>query len=223
MGRLENELLQLEKKIGKMSRKLVKMTHDSVEAVVTRNSKLAQHVIDRDDEIDKLDMKIDELSTKVLGLYEPKADDLRFAVTNISIAKDLERVGDHCVSISREAIKINELPQIKPYVDLPRMGAQVEWMLTEAFDAYFSKNTAKALDVIKSDDIVDECNKKIINELVEIMKDDVIHNQVAVSLIHISRSLERIADYATNICEICFFITEGKRIKHVYLSDEDNA
>jgi phosphate transport system protein len=150
----------------------------------------------------------------MLALYEPKAIDLRFVVTALRIIVDLERVGDHCTSIAKEVRQLNRSAPVKPYIDLPKMADAAITMLQDVITAYFNKDVKMALEIIERDDIVDELDKKITHELLGYMNTDLTNTRNIISLMFITRSIERIGDYATNIAEMIHFMVTGEIIKH---------
>ncbi len=214
MKKVDQEYIQLKTMLASMCQITTSMLQDATKALVTRDSMLAERVILRDDEVDAFDTCIDEHCLKMLALYEPKAVDLRFVVTALRIIVDLERVGDHCTSIAKEVRKLNQSPPVKPYIDLPKMADVAILMIQDAITAYFNKDIDAALEIIRRDDIVDQLDDKITEELLGYMNADLTNTRNIISLMFITRSIERIADYATNIAEMIYFMATGKIIKH---------
>ena len=217
----EKEYLELKTLLADMSKQATEMIHSSIQALVKHDSDLANSVIARDDELDQLDIRIDELCMKILALFEPKAIDLRNILTVSRIIVDLERIGDYCGNIGKEVIRINQLPQVKPYIDLPLMGESAAAMLKDAVDAYFKEDTSLALDVIQRDDIIDELHRKIISELLDYVSNDPEKTRGSISLMFVTRSIERIADHATNIAELVYFMVTGKIIRHTKINPSE--
>ncbi|KAA0258876.1 phosphate signaling complex protein PhoU [Deferribacter autotrophicus] len=219
MKALEQELITLKTGIARMSQIVIEMLNNDITALVERNSDLAKQVIETDNEVDKLDVELDELCLKVLALYDPKAIDLRYIVTASRLIVDLERIGDHCVDIAKEIIKINEIPPIKPYLDLPKMAESAGIMIKEAINAYFEIDTKKALSVIKRDDYIDNLHTQILRELLTYIVEDIRKTKGAISLMFVTRSIERIADHATNLAEVVYFMATGKVIRHTRIEE----
>ena len=214
MKKVEQEYIQLKTELASMCQVTTSMLQDVTTALVTRDTALAESVIKRDDEVDALDTRIDEHCLKMLALYEPKAVDLRFVVTALRIIVDLERVGDHCTSIAEEVKQLNQSPPVKPYIDLPKMAEATIGMIKDAVTAYFNKDVDAALEIIQRDDLVDQFDDKITEELLGYMGSDLPDTRNVISLLFIVRSIERIADYATNIAEMIYFMATGQIIKH---------
>lgn len=222
MKKVENEYIEIKKNLAKMSKLASTMINGATRALVERDSKLAKEIINMDDQMDQFDTDIDEHCLTILALYEPKAVDLRFVITALRIIVDLERVGDHCQSIAKEAKKINKRPPIKPYVDIPKMAEASALMIHDAITAYFNKDTLLALEVIRRDVEIDNYQNQITRELLTYIAEDMKTAKGVLSLINIARRLERIADHATNIAEMVYFMVTGKIIKHNFPEEDDN-
>lgn len=187
---------------------------DSISALVNRDSKLAERTILADKEIDRSEMEIDELTLKILALRQPVSSDLRFLATALKIVTDLERVGDLTVNICERVLELNTEPQLKPYIDLPRMAARVSAIVRASLDSYVSGDVEKAKDVLASEQAIDDLNVQIFRELVSFMVEDPRTITRAMRLIFIAKYLERISDHATNIAEQVIFMVKGADVRH---------
>lgn len=214
MSQHESEYIKLKALIAEMAKECETMITGSVKSLVERDSDLSKEIIEWDDKVDMLDVEVDKLCSKILALYEPKAIDLRFVLTAVRIIVDLERIGDYCVDICKEVIRLNKIPKVKPYIDLPKMGEAAVEMLNNAVNAYFNKDTAAAYAVMKRDDYIDDLHSQIIRELLTYIAEDLKKTSGVISLMQITRCIERIADHATNIAELVFFMVEGKVVRH---------
>ena len=141
----------------------------AVKSLVDRDSDLANIIIERDHEVNRLDVEIDELCIKLLALHQPAGRDLRFITTGLKITTDLERIGDMAVNICERALELNQEPQLKPYIDIPRMARISQRMIRESLDAFVREDTDLALKVCKDDDEVDELNAQIFRETLTFM------------------------------------------------------
>jgi phosphate transport system protein len=137
-------------------------------ALLERDSDLAQEVIDRDRQVNAYDVEIDEKCVELLALHQPTAGDLRFITTAMKIVTDLERIGDQAVNIAQRTIELNPEPQLKPYVDLPRMAEKAQRMVKESLDAFVSRDTELARRVCGEDADVDALKEQIFRELLTI-------------------------------------------------------
>jgi phosphate transport system protein len=183
-------------------------------ALLERDSALAQEVIDRDRQVNAYDVEVDEKCVELLALYQPTAGDLRFITTAMKIVTDLERIGDQAVNIAQRALELNQEPQLKPYIDLPRMADRAQRMVKESLDAFVARDTELARRVCGEDAEVDALKEQIFRELLTFMMEDARTIPRAIRLILISRFLERVADHATNIAEMVIYMVESKMVRH---------
>ncbi|PLX71194.1 MAG: phosphate transport system regulatory protein PhoU [Denitrovibrio sp.] len=217
--RHEKEYVQLKGMLAEMATLASSMVSDAIKSLVDRDTELAEKVIEKDELLDSMDVEIDEHCIRMLALYEPKAVDLRYIITATRIIIDLERVGDHCVSICREVLKLNAQPQLKPYIDLPKMAHDAIKMINESLQAFFDGDTKLAFDVIKRDSKIDELDDQVTRELLTYSTENAKTFHIVISLMNISRRLERIADHATNVAEMVYYMVEGKIIRHTYIDE----
>ncbi len=216
----EEELRGLRAGLIKMGGLVESQIAEAIEALVERDSVHAHTVIARDAEVNRMDIETDGRCINLLALHQPAASDLRFITTGLKITTDLERIGDNAVNICERALELNEEPQLKPYIDIPRMASIAQSMVKDSLDAFMRNDTALAEQVIARDDEVDLLNYQIYRELLSFMAEDPHTIGVATRVLFVSKYLERIADHATNIAEMVVFMVEGKNIKHMDLKHE---
>jgi phosphate transport system protein len=183
-------------------------------ALLERDGVVAQDVIDRDRQVNAYDVEIDEKCVELLALHQPAAGDLRFITTAMKIVTDLERIGDQAVNIAQRTLELNREPQLKPYIDLPRMAERSQRMVKESLDAFVARDTALARQVCAEDEEVDALKEQIFRELLTFMMEDARTIPRAIRLILISRFLERVADHATNIAEMVIYMVDSKMVRH---------
>src|SRR5271154_278280 len=188
---------------------------EAVESLVNRNTEQARETIQRDVEVNRLDSEMDQRCINLLALHQPTASDLRFITTGLKITTDLERIGDNAVNICERATELNEEPQLKPYIDIPRMADIAQSMVKDSLDAFMREDTELAAEVIARDDEVDQLNYQTYRELLSYMAEDPHTIPRATRLLFISKYLERIADHATNIAEMVVFMVKGRTIRHM--------
>jgi phosphate transport system protein len=186
----------------------------AMRALLERDDVLAQDVIDRDRQVNAYDVEVDEQCVNLLALNQPAASDLRFITTAMKIVTDLERIGDQAVNIAQRALELNREPQLKPYIDLPRMADRAQRMVKESLDAFVAGDTALARQVCAADAEVDALKEQIFRELLTFMMEDPRTVSRAIRVILISRFMERVADHATNIAEMVIYLVEGKMVRH---------
>jgi phosphate transport system protein len=213
--RYEEELKKLREDILYMGGLVEDQIQKAVKSLVDRDSKLAQIIIERDHEVNRLDVDIDDLCIRLLALHQPAGRDLRFITTGLKITTDLERIGDMAVNICERAIELNDEPQLKPYIDIPRMAQISQRMIRESLDAFVREDTDLALKVCKDDDAVDQLNAQIFRETISFMIENPQTISRATKIGSVSKYLERIADHATNIGEMVVFMVKGKSIRHL--------
>ena len=220
MSVFDEELQHLKENVLKLGSMVEKAISDSIKSLVERNSKLAVDVIDKDLQLNALDVEIDEECIRLIALRQPRAGDLRLITTAMKITTDLERIGDLAVDVSERALELNEEPQLKPYIDIPRMTEIAQGMVRDALDAFVKRDSALARDVLTRDDLVDNLNWQVFNELLFFMIQDPKTVSRAVKITYVSKYIERIADNATNIAEMVVYLVEGKIIRHMAVPEK---
>jgi phosphate transport system protein len=186
----------------------------SVLSLVEKDEQQAQQVLDNEAKINRLEIEIDDLATRLLALQQPMATDLRFITAAIKINNDLERMGDIAVNIVQRSLSLMHEPLIKPLVDIPHMANLVESMVRKSLDAFVRRDAELARSVLVSDDAVDELRDAIYEELISNMERDPNSVRQAVNLMFVARSLERLADHSTNIAEDVLFLIQGVDVRH---------
>jgi phosphate transport system protein len=209
----DHEFAALKEKLLTMSSLAASSVSNAVKALVERNDDLARQVEADDDQLDALEVELDELAIVLLS-RGPVASDLRLITVAMKITHDLERVGDEATTIARRAVDLNKEPQLKPYVDIPRMATMALEMLNDGLEAFVSRDSARARAVLPRDKDVDALHKQLQRELVTFMLEQPPVITRCLHLMQISKRLERIADHATNIAEEVVFLYEGRDIRH---------
>jgi phosphate transport system protein len=212
---LDLELTDLSQKLLLMGGSVESQLQDALRALTERDSNLALHVIEHDSYINSLDLEIDEICLRLLALHHPTAGDLRLITTAMKISAELERISDLAENIAERAIELNEEPQLKPYLDIPRMAEWTIQMLKECLDAFVNRDAKLARKVCRDDPFVDDLTEQLFRELVSFMLEDSRTITRAARLTFIGKYYERIADHATNIAELVVYLVEGKIIRHV--------
>ena len=210
-----------DRQLGALRKNLIQMASmvetaiaNAGKSLIERNSELARLVVKSDEQIDSLELEIDKQCVDLLALRQPMAIDLRFITSAIKITNNLERMGDLAVNIAERVIPLNQEPQLKPLIDIPRMATITQTMVKDSIDAFVNRDTALARSVSERDSTVDSLNDQIFKELLTYMMQDPKNIMRAVHLILISRHLERIADHSTNIAEEVVYIVKAKVVKH---------
>ena len=210
----DQELNTLKENLLKMASLAEEAIAKSIKALVERDSILAQEIIDRDSEINLLEIEINNQCLKLLALKQPMAVDLRFITSAMKIISHLERIADQAVNISQRTLELIKQPLLKPLIDIPRMAELAQEMVRTSIDSLVNKDSLLAKRIGGRDNLVDDLNDQIFRELLTYMIEDPRTIKRAIELILVGRHLERIADLATNISEEVVFILNGKNIKH---------
>jgi phosphate transport system protein len=211
----DEELNALKEQILRMSALVETQVANAIKALVERNTDLARNVIATDHQVNAYDVEIDEECIRLLALRQPTASDLRFITTAMKISTDLERMSDLAEDICERAIELAEEPQLKPYIDIPRMADQTRMMVKEALDAFVNRNAELARKVCRDDDLVDDLTRQIFRELLSYMLEDPASISRAIRITFVAKYIERIADHATNVAEMVVYLVEGKIIRHM--------
>jgi len=185
----------------------------AIQAVTDRNDKLAEQVQHNDDIMDRYEMEIDDMAINLLA-KAPLATDLRLITVAMKISQNLERIGDEATTIARRALELNGEPQLKSYIDIPRMAGIALALLRESLDAFVNKQPEKARAVVPRDKEVDALNRQLYRELSSYMVENPSTISRCLNLMTVSKSLERVADHATNIAEEVVYLCEARDIRH---------
>ena len=164
----EEELARLRGDLLKMGGLVERQIAEAMDALVNRDTVKAREIIARDAEVNRMDVETDEQCIRLLALHQPAASDLRFITTGLKITTDLERIGDNAVNICERVLELNEEPQLKPYIDIPRMAAIAQSMVKDSLDAFLRDDAALAEEVIERDDEVDQLNCQMYRELLSL-------------------------------------------------------
>jgi phosphate transport system protein len=209
----DSELETFRTHLIKMGEISILQVQNAITALVEFDTALAKQVIAADDELDDLEVEMDEEAIRYMNMRAPIASDLRLLIVGMKASHDLERVGDEAVGIAKRAKRLAAGVPFKPYIDLPRMAEIAVEMLRDALDCFLDGDAEKAETIIKRDKEVDALNKQLYRELTSYMIEDPHTISRAIELMFISRSLERIADHATNIAEEMIYLVNGKDVR----------
>ncbi len=212
--RVSKEIEHIREMVIQMATLTEESVSDAVEAFLKLNTELAQSVIGRDGEINSMEMKIDKEAFECLALKAPVASDLRFLFSIQKINKDLERIGDHAVNISQAALNCASFYQSVVGPEIQLMSTVTCEMLSDAINSFVKSDTQLALKVLEHDDQVDDLNKSMSREVINMVKKNVASVEAALELLRVSKNLERIADLSTNISEDVIFHANAKDVKH---------
>jgi len=210
----DDELKDLKAKLLRMGGMVEDQIQGALRALVERDTRLAREIIENDHQVNALDVEVDEDCLRLLALQQPTARDLRLVTTAMKISTELERMSDLAENVCERAIELNEEPQLKPYIDIPRMANWALQMVREALDAFVMSDAVLARKVTADDDFIDDLTQQLFRELLSFMIENPQTITRAIRITFIAKYLERIADHATNVAELVVYMVEGKIIRH---------
>ena len=210
----DKEIEHLKELLLRMGALVEDQINDSIRALLERDTAVAQRVIDSDSAVDSMELEIDQHTIELIAMMQPAAVDLRFVAAAMKITPELERIADLAVDVCERAIELNREPQLKPLIDIPRLARNAQDMVRQALDAFVRRDPVLAREVIARDDEVDLLTEQSFRELLTYMLEDSRNISRAIRLTFIGKYFERMADGATNICEMVVYLAEGKVIKH---------
>lgn len=211
---LVSELEQLKRKLLHLGWMAEQSVRKGGLALKTLDAKQAREVILMDHEIDLAEVEIEEDCLKILALHQPVANDLRFVISTLKINNDLERIGDLGVNIAERTIYLGKQPPVPIPFDFENMWQLALDMVKRSLDALVRLDINLAKKVCEDDDAVDTINKDMYKRVYEGIRKNPEHVESLIHYLSISRHLERVADYATNICEDVIYMIEGRIVRH---------
>jgi phosphate transport system protein len=210
----DEQIQDLMGKLVLMGRAAESMIQLALRVLIERDESLAEDVLRKEKEVNDLQMEIDDRAVKLTALQQPVGRDVRFLFMASRIASDLERIGDQAINICQNAHHVLKAPPLKPLVDLPRMGEIAESMVRKSIEALVNRDCDLAKVVLEDETQVDLFRDQIFRVLLTYMMADPGTIERALSLILMSRNLERVGDHATNIAEEVIYLVEGREVRH---------
>ena len=217
--RLQGEHNELKKKLLKLSAIVEEVVILAVKSIAERDSGLAARIIDEDIEIDHMEVNLEEDCLKLLALYQPVAIDLRFIVAALKINNDLERIGDLAVNIAERSVFLATQEKVDFPFDFPAMAETVKKMVRKSLDAFVKMDEDLAHEVMVIEEGMDILHREMYGKIEAVIRANPAQIQTYISLLNVSRNLERIADHATNIAEDVIYLIEGKIVRHAKSQD----
>jgi len=205
---------QLRKEVLSLCALVEEQVEGAVRALMERDAQLAGAIEARDSEIDHREVDIEEECLKILALYQPVAIDLRFVVSVLKMNNDLERIGDLAVNIAHKAATFANQPPLQIAFDLPDMWVRTRSMLRDSIEALVNRDAELAHSVCIRDDEVDQFKHHIRRRAEEMMIAEPTRMPALLTLLAVSRNLERIADHATNVAEDVLYMVRGRIVRH---------
>ncbi len=210
---LVRELDVLRDKLLLMGGEVETAVRRSVQSLLRRNSETALSIIENDFVIDSLESEIDRSSIEILTYCKPIEAELRMVVSIAKITPILERIGDHAVSISCVALKLNDEPELDSFGELHEMAENTLNSLQESLDTFTTGNAEYAKRLIAKDDLIDEIYEHLMEKWLYVMSRDASVSARLTRLLFVAKHLERIGDYVKDICELTIYMREAIFIK----------
>lgn len=219
---LAEELDQLRTRIIKMGSLVEEQIELAFKALYEQNLELANIVIDRDDKVDKYDVKIDKQCQRIFALTQPVAIDLRLIMSAMNINNDLERMGDIAVNIAERVMNFISYQDLLERIELLDMTKKVQSIVKGAIDSFVNNDAEMAADIIKLDRVIDKAYEEIFDKLIHEMSENKELIKPCSHAITLLKNIERLADHSTNIAEDVIFLVDAKIIKHRKSQDKDD-
>jgi phosphate transport system protein len=209
------KLNELKGEIIQFSAHIERMIDKGVKGLVSRNEELLLELIDQDEpKANRFELDIDEACTNLIAQFQPMARELRTILVVYDMNAALERMGDHAVNISKNALELIRVPPIKPFIDIPRLNDLVRSMLADVLKSFINEDPQLAMEVCRRDSVIDDLRDQILRELMTYMTEHPAIISSCINILRIAENLERIADLTTNIAEDTIFMLQGRVIKH---------
>ena len=220
---LSQDLTEAHNSLLKLSGSVEDMIASAVRSLVERRGALAAEVIQRDSQIDRSEVRIEEDCLKMLALHQPVAADLRRITTMMKINDDLERIADLACNIAQRADSLVPYPEFPIPPGINEMALMTTSMVRRSLDSFVQRNTEQAHQVIEEDDRVDAKNVEVIETLTSLMSQDNTQIAAAMHCFSASRHLEQIADHAVSIAEDLIYMVDGVIVRHRQILLRSNA
>jgi phosphate transport system protein len=210
----QNEIEKLKKKILHLAAMVEENLQIAVKSITEYDISQANKVIKSEPNVDSLEVEVEEDCLKILALYQPVAADLRYTIAVLKINNDLERIADLAVNIAERTKTISRHSGVEIPFDLHEMLNITVEMVKDSVDALVTNDTQKAYQVISDDDKIDDHNTNAFKAVQQQIRLDTDFTEYYISLLSVSRNLERIADHATNIAEDVIYMIDGEIVRH---------
>jgi phosphate transport system protein len=195
----------------------------AAEAILDRDSVVAMRVVEEDPKVDALELEVEQFVIRMLALRQPMASDLRRVVAALKITGDLERIGDYAANVAKRSVVLGQYNLPYSLAGLAHMATLVQEQLKSIIDALGTNDSAKAIEVWRSDRVVDDIYNALFRELITYMMEDPRNITPCTHLLFIAKNLERIGDHATNIAETVYYAVEGEVIPDVRPKGDTSA
>ena len=184
----------------------------AAEAIMHRDAASATRVVEEDPKVDALEREVEAFVIRMLALRQPVAADLRHIVAALKITGDLERIGDYAANVAKRSIVLAQFSLPYSLAGLAHLAVMVQGQLKSIIDALGDNDADKAVEVWRSDQVVDDIYNAIFRELITYMMEDPRNITPCTHLLFIAKNLERIGDHATNVAENLYYAVKGESL-----------
>ena len=213
-SQFEEELEKLHNQFYAMGNEVLSQINRTVRAFVTHDRELAQEVIEGDEKVNEFEVKLERKSLEIIALQQPVSQDLRTVITVLKASSDLERMGDHAVSIARATINMKGEERVEEVEEMiKKMGRQVKNFVEEALELYVHGGADRAVEIAKLDDEINGYFDRIRDVATEAIRQNPDAIIAGRDYFQVIGYLERIGDYAKNICEWVVYFETGKIVE----------
>jgi phosphate transport system protein len=208
----DQELNKLRRMITEMGGIVESQVALAAEAIMHRDAAAATRAVEEDPKVDAMEREIEALAIRLLALRQPVASDLRSIVSALKVTGDIERIGDYAANVAKRSIVLSQYQLPYSLAGLAHMATMVQAQLKSIIDALGDNDTDKAVEVWRSDQVVDDIYNAIFRELITYMMEDPRNITPCTHLLFIAKNLERIGDHATNIAENLYYAVKGESL-----------
>jgi phosphate transport system protein len=215
------ELEAVRAKVLQMGGLVEQQIVNALDSLVSVNPKLAQEVMEVDQQVNALEMQVDEDCSHIIARRQPAASDLRLIMMIVKTITDLERIGDEATKIARVTQKIYESDRMfKPrFNEIKTMVTLVRDMLRTSLDAFARLDVTRTVEVARQDEQVDEQFRAAMRQLITFMLEDPRTISMSLEVLFVAKAIERIGDHAKNIAEYVVYMVKGKDVRHTSVDE----
>jgi phosphate transport system protein len=206
----DQELKRLRNMMAEMGGIVESQVALASDAIMNRDAAAASRVVEDDPKVDALERDVVDFVIRLLALRQPMAGDLRYVVAALKVTGDLERIGDYAANVAKRSIVLAQFALPYSLAGVAHMAQLVQAQLKSIIDALGESDADKAVEVWRSDQVVDDIYNALFRELITYMMEDPRNITPCTHLLFIAKNLERIGDHATNIAETVYYAVKGE-------------
>ncbi|MCB9763225.1 MAG: phosphate signaling complex protein PhoU [Alphaproteobacteria bacterium] len=213
-GRYQSELDELTSQYQQMVVLAGAMVRDAMRSILERDPALGRWVVNSDEELDSLEVRLDQACLRILALYRPVARDLRLVVTLMKSVTDLERIGDQAVNIAKRGFDLTRGTGLEPVPEFTEMARLIVDMLELVKRGFVERDAQVFEALLQAERQVDQLNRQVFAQVIRAMAEHPDQSRRGLALTSISKALERVADHAVNLGEQIVYLVAGEDVRH---------